>query len=190
MGRTTSPGLLSFFRSEALARVLAAVLLSDESLHLRAIATRSEQPYSVVQREIDRLEEAKIVTSTRFGTARVVRPNPEHPYYEELRSLVMKAYGPRAVIADVLDEVDAVDEAFLYGSWAARYSGERGETHADVDVVVVGNPQRDRIDLAEAEAEDRIGLRVQIAVVSPEEWVSRRSSFVRTVRSRPLVAIR
>jgi predicted nucleotidyltransferase len=57
------------------------------------------------------------------------------------------------VIADVLAPIDRIDAAYLFGSWAARYSGERGRAPADIDVLVIGSPDRDQVDDAIAEAE-------------------------------------
>jgi predicted nucleotidyltransferase len=189
MGRAASSALAPFLRSEALGRVLAAILLADESLHLRAIADRAQLPYSVVQREVDRLEETALVTSTRFGNARVVRPNEQHLLYDDLRRLLLKAYGPREVIRGILSDIPGIEEAFIFGSWAARYTGEWGASPEDIDVLVVGDPPRDVIDFAQADGEDALGLPVQITVVSEKEWGEGRTGFVRTVKQRPLVAL-
>src|SRR5437763_7096748 len=126
MGRPRRAPLLPLPWSEAHGRVLAAVVLSDEGLHLRAIADRTELPYSVVQREVDRLERGRLVTSQKVNTARVVRANVHHPLYPELRALLLKAYGPREVLEELLADEDSVKAAYLFGSWAARYEGQWG----------------------------------------------------------------
>jgi hypothetical protein len=189
MGRAAPSALAPFLRSEALGRVLAAILLADDSLHLRAIADRTQLPYSVVQREVDRLEETTLLSSTRFGNARVVRPNEQHVLYDDLRRLLLKAYGPVEAIRGVISDIPAIDEAFIFGSWAARYSGEWGASPQDIDVLLVGDPPRDLVDLAQADGEDALGLPVQITVVSPRDWSEARTGFVRTVKQRPLVRV-
>ncbi len=189
MGRSRLSALLPLLRSDALARVLATIVLSPDSLHLRSIADRTRLAYSVVQREVDRLETSGLVQSTRFASSRVVRPNERHPFYEELRALLLKAYGPREVLAELLQPVAGIREAFLFGSWAARYAGEAGPPPADLDVVVVGRPSIGRIEEIEAEAEDRLGQRVQIQVVPPEDWDAPTGGFIRTVQQRELVPL-
>jgi hypothetical protein len=99
MGRARTSPLAPLLRSDALGRVLAAIVLNPESMHLRAISDRTQLPYSVVQREVDRLERDHLVKSTRFATARVVRPNIDHPLFPELRALLLKAFGPREVLS-------------------------------------------------------------------------------------------
>jgi predicted nucleotidyltransferase len=168
---------------------LATLLLSEDTLHVQAIADRTELPYSVVQREVDRLERANLVVSQRFAGSRVVRTNDRHPYYPELRALLIKAYGPRELLADLFENVRNIEESYLFGSWAARYLGEWGDAPADIDVLVVGEPDRPRIEELEAEAEDRLGRPVQITVVSPREWRRPTSGVIRTIKKRPLVRL-
>lgn len=189
MGRPRQSLLAPFLRSEAQGRVLAAVLLADESQHLRAIADRSQVAYSVVQREVDRLEQAGLVSSTRFATTRSVRANERHRLFSELRALMLKAYGPREVLGGLLARESGVDEAFVYGSWASRYEGVWGPPPADVDVLLIGNLNTSRIEGLEAEAEDLLGQPVHITAVPREDWERRAGAFLRTVRQRPIVAI-
>ncbi|HKP17148.1 MAG TPA: nucleotidyltransferase domain-containing protein [Gaiellaceae bacterium] len=146
-------------------------------------------PYSVVQREVDKLERSDLVRSTRFATSRRVRANETHPLYRELRALPLKAYGPRQVLAELLADEAGVQQAYIYGSWAARYSGEWGEAPADLDVLIVGDVSSARRAELEAEAEDGLGQPVHVEVVEPDEWQGATSAFLRTVKQRPLVAI-
>lgn len=189
MGRPRRSLLAPILRSEAQARVLAAVYLADEPLHVRAIAQRAEVPYAVAQREVARLEEQRLVLSTRVGNARLVRPNDDHPLYSELRSLLLKAYGPREVLAGLLANEQGIVDAYLFGSWAARYRGVPGEPPADVDVLAVGSPSLDRIDELERQAEEIIGRPVQITVAPVAEWDAATAPFLRTVKQRPLVRL-
>ncbi|MGI0128759.1 MAG: ArsR family transcriptional regulator, partial [Thermoplasmata archaeon] len=189
MGRPRQSPLAPLPWSDARARVLAAVLLASDGLHLQAIAERAGVPYSVVQREVDRLERAHVVESKKLHTARVVRANIAHPLFAELRALLLKAYGPVEIMRELLVVEPGIKVAYLFGSWAARYEGRWGEPPADIDVLVVGELPVRRVESIEVEAEDTLGQPVQITVVPPEEWRSRGTAFVRTVRQRPLVPI-
>lgn len=169
--------------------MLATVLLSDDALNVREVARRTELPYSVVQREVDRLEDAGIFVSQRFASSRVVRMDDSHPLHGELRALLLKAYGPVHLLADVLADAPGVQEAFLFGSWAERYLGTWGDAPADVDLLVIGTLDHQVAEQIEAEAEDRLDIPVQLTVVTPGEWDGRSTGFVRTVRNRPQVRI-
>jgi predicted nucleotidyltransferase len=189
MGRPRRPPLAPLPWSEAHGRVLATVLLAPEALHLRAIADLTQLPYSVVQREVDRLERGDFVKTTKFHTARVVRANEQHFLFPELRALLLKAYGPTVVLRELLANEGGIDAAYLFGSWAARYEGQWGDSPADVDVLVVGSMPLARAEELEAKAEDLLGQPVQLTVVPSEEWRRGKAPFVQTVRQRPLVPI-
>jgi len=164
-------------------------MFSSDSLSVRELSGRARLSYSTAQREVDRLEKAGILRSRRFAQARVVRPDERHRLYPELRALLLKTYGPEAVLAELLKDEPGIEEAFLYGSWAARYGGEWGPPPADVDLLMIGRPDPRRIEEIAVEAEEQLGVPVEPVVVAPETWASRASGFVRTVRKRPLVRI-
>lgn len=128
MGRPRRADLLPIFRSDAQARVLAAIFLASEERppHVRVIADETGLPYSTVQREVAALEAAGLVRGTTWATAKVVRPDESSPYFTELQSLILRSYGPAAMLAPALEGRPGVVDAYIFGSWAARYHGEAG----------------------------------------------------------------
>jgi len=175
--------------SESQARILAAVLLTDEGVHIRRIADLAGLSYSAAQREVDRLEESGLLRSTRFQTSRVVRPNQRSALVPDLRNLLLKTYGPKTELVGLLREVEGVERAFIFGSWAARYGGDWGSEFADVDVLIVGEPEPRDVEEVEADAEDRLGRPVQATVVALDAWEKPGTAFLRTIKKRPLVEI-
>lgn len=73
---------------------------------------------------------------------RMVGANWDLPWAGELRSLLTKTVGVLGLLAEHLGELVGVDRAVVYGSWAARYTGRPGSFPRDVDVLVVGDPDR------------------------------------------------
>lgn len=64
--------------------------------------------------------------------------------------------------------------AFIYGSWAARWHGGLGPNPGDVELLVIGTPDRDEVNVNFASAERR---------------ASGEKTFLAAVRSRPLVPL-
>ena len=191
MEGSRTPRQFPLFKSEAQARVLAAIFVGDDpALYLTAIAERAKLPLTTVHREVDRLEQSGLVMSMRAGRNRIVGPNPGSPYVEDVRRIVLKTYGPPAVVADELETVARVHEAYLFGSWAARAAGTAGPTAGDIDVLVIGSPAVGNVYDAARRAEDRLGLEVNPIVVSHEEWEEPTSEFLRNVKTGPLVRLR
>ncbi len=51
----------------------------------------------------------------------------------------MHTVGLLGRLGDRLSEIDGVEEAFVFGSWAARDAGEPGPAPRDIDVLVLGD---------------------------------------------------
>jgi len=189
--RTSAPQLLPIFRSEGQGRLLARVYLQpDRPATVAGIARELGLDDGGLTREADRLERAGLIRSERIGRSRILLPNDASPYFRDLYGLLLKAFGPATVLAEELSDVVGVEQAYLYGSWAARYSGEPGPDPVDLDVIVVGAP-RSGLELNDL-ANDvflRLGREVNLHVVEPEDWEAADSGFLREVQSRPLVPI-
>ncbi len=182
---------MPFFRSVGQARLLAVLLLrpEDEPLHVSELARRADVPYATAHREIELLERSGVVTTDRVGRSRVVKANPASPYLDDIRSLVLKGFGPVVVLEPLLANVPGIEEAYVFGSWAARYAGQPGPDPGDVDVLVVGSPKAQAVDEAAEKAERLLGREVQTTIVSENRWRRGDSGFLRTVKSRPLVQV-
>jgi len=191
MGKSATPKLLPLLRSRQQGEILAR-LLGDPELEASVtdIAAMLGLPISSVHREIERAQAAGIVTSRKIGNVRLVRANTDSPYYRGLAEVLVRAFGPPHVLAEVLADVDGIDAAYVYGSWAARWSEDGGTRPvADIDVLVLGSPDRGRLYAALSSAEERLVRPVQDAV-RPAGWIDDGTgSFHATVVSRPLVQI-
>jgi len=84
-----------------------------------------------------------------------------------------------------------VEQAFIYGSWAARYLGEPGSVPRDVDVLAVGTASDDDLYDVARKAELRLGREVNISGVNPQYWNAPdpADTFMRHIRERPLVKL-
>lgn len=82
-----------------------------------------------------------------------------------------------------------IDDAYLFGSWARRYRGEHGPPPGDIDVVIIGDPDVDDVYAACTEAGRVLRQEVNPVILTPDEWRSGRSGFIREVRNGPLVAL-
>lgn len=188
--RTEPSLLLPLFRSDGQRRLLARVYLApDRPAPLSELARELAIDRAGLKREADRLERAGLLRSERVGRQRYLYPDESSPYFRDLYSLLVKAFGPALLIAPELAPIDGIDEAYLYGSWAARYHGEVGLDPADIDVMVVGTPSRIAVAGVERRLTECLGREVNISISSPDEWNAAESGFLQEVRRRPLVPI-
>ena len=189
--RTAAPTQLPLFRSEGQARLLTRLFLSfgRPDAPLAEIARELGLDPGGVAREADRLEQAGLIRSSRVGRQRHLRANTDSPYYQPLRDLLARAYGPPALIGRALGQLDGVAKALIYGSWAARYQNQPGPPPNDLDVLVVGNPQRRALVRTARELSAELGLEVDPHVVSLADYGEGTTGFLRAIKQGPLIEL-
>jgi hypothetical protein len=189
--RQPAPSLLPILRSQQQGEILALLLGDpDLELSLTEIAGRTGAPHPSVYREVQRAEQAGLVTTRKVGNTRLVRANMGSPYYAGLAEVLTRAFGVPSVLAEVLRDVNGIIAAYIYGSWAARHEGRTGQRPVgDIDVLVLGDPDRDQLYAALSTAEQRLGRPVQ-ATIRDRSWLESGSgAFHDTVSSRPLLRL-
>ncbi|MCY3960656.1 MAG: ArsR family transcriptional regulator [bacterium] len=188
--KVNAPTLAPILRSDAQGRILARVLIDPEKSHsLSDLVDSTDTSMPTVLREVLRAEEAGILITEKIGPIRQVCARVDHPLYDAVRRIILATYGPPTVVAEEFANLEGAEAVLLIGSWAARYLGEAGRSPNDIDVLVIGDADRDLADGAAARAEERIGMPVQATVRALSQWKTERGSFIQEVKSRPLVAI-
>ena len=191
MDKAPTPSLLPIFRSQQQAELLA-LILGDPSIEhsLAELAERTGIPYASVHREVERAVAAGLVTSRLVGRTRLIRADPASPYFSGLSDVLVKAFGVPWVLGQALAGVGGIDAAFVYGSWAARFSGEEGDRPVgDIDLLVLGGPDRDEVYAAASSAERRLGRAVQVTIRSTDWLTEGSGTFHDTVAGRPMVPV-
>lgn len=186
-----SPSLLPLLRSRMQGELLALVLLHpDREYGITELAEACGVTPTAVLREVERLTDGGILEDRRVGRSRLVRARTDTPLYRPLADLIAVTFGPMPLLTEALSGLAGVSEAYIYGSWAARYSGEPGPPPGDVDVLVVGSPDADELfDLAERVSR-RLGREVNVHRISSESWsANTKDPFLTSVRERPLAQL-
>lgn len=189
--QSSAPPLLPLLRSQTQGELLSWLYLHPEEKHsVTELAHRLGVSISTIQREADRLIKHGFLSDTRVGRTRLIHARVDTPSFRPLADLLAVTYGPIPVLTRQLANLPGIAEAFVYGSWAARYYGEPGDVPRDVDVLVVGSPDADDLfELAEKAAKI-LGREVHIRPVNPDTWHDPKpTGFIATVKSRPIVEL-
>jgi hypothetical protein len=125
--------------------------------------------------------------ATRSSSARfpIIDPTTRNCVKKILVSSALAGSSPDVAtgLGDHSD-LDRVEALSIFGSWAARDHREAGPP-GDVDVLVVGTPDRDDVYDATNREQMRIGPEVYPALVSPRRWQEAAEPFSQGVRRRP-----
>lgn len=181
---------MPLFRSKHQPVLLAQLYLHEEqSMSLTDLSEATQIPYSTVSREVRRLAEVGLLQLTEQGRSKYVAPNLSSPYHRSLRTLVEQTFGPLPILREALANVNGIEEAFIYGSWASRYNEEPGPAPQDIDVLVIGDPSVKQLRSALRRIEERLRLEINPVIRSSAEWAKDTSGFKEDVLSKHRVPL-
>ncbi len=159
---------------------------TDQRFYQRQIIRACRLGSGTVQRELDQLVDAGILTRTVEGRQTYFQTSRQCPVFEELRGLIRKTFGVAQVLQSGLAALTGrIQLAFIYGSMA---SGSE-TTGSDVDVMVVGE-QVSMHDVVSALAEAQRDLQREVnpSVYRTEEFcrkLAQGQHFLSSVVSGP-----
>ena len=169
MSKTTE----KIFGSRIRAKILGWLFTHpDESFFVRQIALILKEDPTNVSREMAKLEELGILRSKRNGNLKHFQANQECPFFEELKGLVLKTTGVAGRIRASLDKLAGIEYAFIYGSYA---KGEE-KADSDVDLLIIGNVDMDRLDSNLGKLEKTLGREINYVLYSMEEFKSKKKA--------------
>jgi predicted nucleotidyltransferase len=177
-----------FGRSRVRDRILLEFFSKPEITgHVREIARRIGASPASVGSELAGLERLGILRSGPIGRSLVYAINETSASVPEVRALVQKMLGVEALIREALTGLDGVDSAYIFGSYA---SGKERK-QSDIDLLVIGQP--DRLALSErlAAVERKLGRDVNVVSRTDHQLRARREAdaFWRRVLSGPMVHV-
>ena len=107
----------------------------ERSYHLSELRRLSGLGSASLQREVNRLVDAGLVTSERVGNLRCFQANPASQVQAELVALTRKTLGAVPLLRQALAPLAAqLHTAYIYGSVARQTD----PAHSDIDLMLVG----------------------------------------------------
>ena len=109
----------------------------DRKFHLSELRRLTGLGSASLQRELNRLTEARLVDSERVGNLRRFQANPQSPVFSELVGLTRKTLGVESLLREaLLPLAPALQAAWVYGSVAKQTE----TAQSDIDVMLIGEP--------------------------------------------------
>jgi len=181
---------MPLFRSQHQARLLSLLFLQPgEEFGLSDLARALGVTTGTIHAEVERLVDAGLIMDRRVGRSRLLRANTNARSARALTELLALTFGPEIVVREEFAGLAGVDLVVIFGSWARRYRGETGPEPADVDVLVVGTPDRDEVYDAAERAEQRTSLAVNPTIRSTKAWEAGTDTLIATAARDALVVI-
>jgi predicted nucleotidyltransferase len=162
----------------------------ERSFFVTELITLADVGRGAVQRELARLEQARLVLTERHGNQKHYRANPDSPVYAELCSIVGKTVGIEESLRAALEPLRArLSLALIYGS-VARHADTAS---SDIDLLVVSDDLTlEDLYATLANVEQQLGRRINPTLYTNSEFRQRRSgnnAFLSRVLAGPTVML-
>ncbi len=114
----TENTLENLFISKVRIKALRYFLMNPETeIHLRGAVREFKEEINAVRRELTRLEEAKVISSTNKGNRKYFELNGDHPFVTELIAVFHKSFGLGSEILENHKKIGNIEFALLTPSY-------------------------------------------------------------------------
>lgn len=157
----------------------------DRSYYAKEIVRLAGVGIGTVQRELEKLSGAGLLTVKKVGNQKHYQANRQSPIFDELRGIVLKTFGVGDLIREALTTVaEQITVAFVYGS-VAKGTDTAG---SDIDVMIISEDlSYDKVFSALSPVESKIGRSVNPTLYKPSEFFEKLagdSSFLNRLLER------
>jgi predicted nucleotidyltransferase len=162
----------------------------DRQFHLSELRRLTGLGSASLQRELNRLAEAGLVSSERIGNLRRFQANPQSPVYSVLIALTRKTLGVEPLLREaLLPLAPSLKAAWIYGSVAKQTD----TAQSDIDLMLIG----ENLLLGEilehlVPLEAQLGRKINPTCYTPADFERRRAepdSFVNRVMTQPVLPL-
>ena len=140
---------------------------SDSSFYTKQILDAVKTGRGTVQRELQNLTDAGIITRQTQGRQVYYQANAKCPIFKEMHSIVRKTFGVADVIRQSLASLAGkIHVAFIFGSVAMSADNRR----SDIDLMVIGEISFGNVSSLLHEAEEKLGREINPVVYPVAEF--------------------
>lgn len=161
----------------------------EKEYYFREIAKNLNKEPSYYQKYLDNFVADEILLDERRGNMRFFRLNKEHPLYEEIKSIVSKTIGLENELKELVDKLNNVECAFIFGSIAKG----KENSNSDVDLMLIGNTNQDILVKALSSMEVKIAREINYHIYSSQEIVKKikdKDGFISNIFLSPIIKLK
>ncbi|MEZ5017535.1 MAG: winged helix-turn-helix domain-containing protein [Flavipsychrobacter sp.] len=146
--------------------LLRLFLNPGTTAYLRGLSEEFNESTNSIRVELNRFEEADMLISENQGNKKIYKANNKHPLFQEINSIVLKYIGVDKIIEQVINRMGKLELVYLTGDYA------KGNDSGIIDLIFVGNIDREYLVNLVAKAEKPIHRKVRYLTYTKEEWLA------------------
>lgn len=112
--------------------LLKFFLNSSTKAYLRGLETEFGESTNSIRIELNRFEQAGLLTSHSEGNRKFFTANTKHPLFPDIQNLMRKHLGIDQLVEQVIEHLGEVNKVYLTGSFA------HGLESPDIEILLVG----------------------------------------------------
>ena len=144
--------------------------------YLRSLESEFEESTNGIRKELNRLEEANMLSSELEGNKKLYSVNTTHPLYNEINQLVRKHVGLDVVVEKVVNKLGGLESVFLIGKLADGLDSKQ------IEVAIIGDVIEDEllklIQVAEKLLNKTISYLLFSSVYEAQEVLNQKSNLL------------
>ncbi len=166
--------LTQLFTSKTRIKLLLKLFLNPGvSCYLRELAKEFALSPNALKEELDSLSAAGYLEREQNGRSAYFRANTKHPFFPEIHSIVKKTLGIDKLMDDVIASLGKVEAVYLLDDYAL------GKDTGLIDLLVVGDVDRARLDELAGITERKIKRKVRVMPITPSDFEANRVMFLK-----------
>ncbi len=166
--------LTELFTSKTRIKLLLKLFLNPKvSCYLRELAKEFDVTPSAIKEELDSLSQAGYLDKEHQGRSIYYKANTGHPFFPEIHSIVRKTLGIDRIVDQILSKVGNFERVYILDDYA------EGRDSGIIDVLIVGDVDRARLDKLCTVAEGKINRKIRTMVILPQEFEASRDVYMK-----------
>lgn len=144
--------------------LLRFFLNAESSAYLRGLEEEFGESTNAIRVELNRFEDAGLLTSGRERNKKVFRANMKHPLYDDIHGILRKHIGLDRIIEQVVQKLGNISRAYVIGALAMGLDTNKVEL-----VLVAETIDREYLDKCILKAESLIKRKISSTVLKEAE---------------------
>ncbi|MDX1409386.1 MAG: ArsR family transcriptional regulator, partial [Saprospiraceae bacterium] len=153
--------------------LLKFFLNSSNTAYLRGLESEFGESTNAIRVELNRFEDAGMLTSFSRGNKKIFQANTTHPLFNEVHNIVMKYVGVDRIIENVIERLGDVQSVYLAGEFA------RGVNSDIIDLIFVGDINKEYLLNLIDKVEPMVSRRIRYLIYAD------RANFEKTWDGKP-----
>ncbi len=144
--------------------LLKFFLNSNTTAYLRSLEGEFGESSNAIRLELNRLEEAGMLSSYLEGNKKMFKANTTHPLFNEVHNILLKTFGIDQIIENVIENLGAIKKVFLVGDFA------KGMDSPVIDLIFIGDIDRNYLTKLAEKVERLISRKLRYLIYRFDEF--------------------